>query len=98
MALPAFVRRMRRASRIVGTVLLVAGLLGLAWTITVWRWQDPFTALYTHYEQGKLSQSLNHEFRAYRASHPVPKQTQAVDTRAQEERDVAAAAARFRRQ
>src|SRR5690348_2315936 len=46
---------MGRTARILGTLLLAAGVLGLAWTVTVWRWQDPFTALYTHYEQAKLA-------------------------------------------
>ena len=27
----------------------------MAWTIVVWRWQDPFTALYTTYQQHKLA-------------------------------------------
>ena len=39
---------MRRLVRIVGTLLVGAGVLTLAWAIVVWRWQDPFTALYTH--------------------------------------------------
>jgi sortase A len=59
---------MRRVARISGTLLMAAGVLTLAWAIVVWRWQDPFTALYTHWQQGKLSASLNHEFAAY---HPV---------------------------
>lgn len=60
---------MRRAARVLGSLLLVAGLLGLAWTITVWRWQDPFTALYTHYEQAKLARSLDHEISTFRIGH-----------------------------
>src|SRR5437763_6136008 len=60
---------MGRAARILGTLLLAAGLLGLGWTITVWRWQDPVTALYTHYEQAKLGQSLDRQIHAYRAAH-----------------------------
>jgi sortase A len=46
---------MRRFSRILGTLLIVAGALTLAWVVVVWRWQDPFTALYTHFEQAKLA-------------------------------------------
>lgn len=56
---------MRRTARITGVVMMVAGLLTLAWAVVVWRWQDPFTALYTHWQQGKLSMSLEHEMAAY---------------------------------
>ncbi len=46
---------MRRFSRILGTLLIAAGVLTLAWVIVVWRWQDPFTAIYTHFEQSRLA-------------------------------------------
>jgi sortase A len=59
---------MRRISRIVGGLMMVAGVLTLAWAVVVWRWQDPFTALYTHWQQDKLSSSLSHQFAEY---HPV---------------------------
>src|SRR3954453_4733059 len=49
---------MRRSARLLGTLLLVAGALTLAWVVAVWRWQDPFTAVYTHFEQ----QHLAHEY------------------------------------
>jgi sortase A len=62
-ALPAAAGRERRRRsgltarlvRIAGTALVVAGIGAVAWTIVVWRWQDPFTALYTMYQQHKLS-------------------------------------------
>jgi sortase A len=56
---------MRRLSRIAGTVLAVAGLGMLAWVLVVWRWQDPFTALYTHWKQHQLSQAYERRFSAY---------------------------------
>jgi sortase A len=59
---------MRRIARIVGAVMVVAGVLTLAWAVVVWRWQDPFTALYTHWQQSRLSTSLDHQFAEY---HPV---------------------------
>ena len=34
-----------------GGVLAAIGLLALSWVFVVWRWQDPFTALYTMWEQ-----------------------------------------------
>lgn len=59
---------MRRAARITGTVLTVAGVLTLAWAVVVWRWEDPFTALYTHWQQAKLAASLDREFAAFRGA------------------------------
>jgi sortase A len=47
----------RRGTRILGTLLLAAGTLTLVWVIVVWRWQDPLTALYTHYEQQQLARA-----------------------------------------
>jgi sortase A len=47
---------MHRAMRIAGLVLIVMGVAGLAWTITVWQWQDPFTGLYTRWQQHRLAQ------------------------------------------
>jgi sortase A len=49
----------RRGLRIIGTLLIGAGALGLVWVLVVWRWQDPFTALYTMWEQHQLSGELN---------------------------------------
>jgi sortase A len=59
---------MRRALRIVGTLLIAAGLLIGAWVVVVWRWQDPFTAFVTWRAQTHLSQELNREFVAYPAA------------------------------
>ena len=56
---------MRRLPRIAGTVLIVAGLGMLAWVLVVWRWQDPFTALYTHWKQHQLSQAYERRFSEY---------------------------------
>jgi sortase A len=83
---------MGRAARVLGSLLLAAGLLGLAWTITVWRWQDPFTALYTHYEQAKLARSLDREIITFRVRH-----RRAESTVVREQRIVAADAALERR-
>ena len=56
---------MRRLSRIAGTLLAVAGVGMLVWVLVVWRWQDPFTALYTHWKQHQLSQAYERRFSAY---------------------------------
>ena len=57
---------MRRLSRIAGTVLAVVGLGMLVWVLVVWRWQDPFTALYTHWKQHQLSRAYERRFSEYR--------------------------------
>jgi sortase A len=56
----------RKTSRIVGSLLIVAGVLTLAWVVLVWRWQDPFTALYTHFEQARLSDRYEKRASAFR--------------------------------
>jgi sortase A len=53
---------MRRFLRILGTLLIVAGLATLGWAFAVWRWEDPFTALYTAREQRSLGQELDRRF------------------------------------
>jgi sortase A len=55
----------RRSLRILGTVLALAGALTLVWAFVVWQWQDPFTALYTHWKQHQLSQAYERRFSAY---------------------------------
>jgi sortase A len=56
---------LKRSVRIAGTGLIVAGLLTLAWVVVVWRWQDPFTALYTHWKQHQLARSYERRFAGY---------------------------------
>ena len=45
--------------------MVLAGVAVLAWVLVVWRWQDPFTALYTHWKQHQLAQSYKHRFAEY---------------------------------
>ena len=66
-------------------------MLTLAWALLVWQWQDPFTALYTHWKQQALSQSLDRQFAAY---HPFHVKTSGL---AAERRAIDVEAARFRR-
>lgn len=82
---------MRRTARILGTLLVVAGAGMLAWTITVWQWQDPFTALYTRYEQHRLASNLDQEFKAFATTRVREQQTIATELRA-----LAQTAGRFR--
>src|SRR5213078_2779868 len=59
-----------RLVRTFGLVLIVVGTAAVVWGVVVWRWQDPFTALYTRYEQHKLSAAY-----ARRVSRLVPQRT-----------------------
>jgi sortase A len=63
---------MRRVVRISGTLLIVSGLVLLAWAFATWRWEDPFTSLYTEYEQRKLDEGLDERFAAYRDRASTP--------------------------
>jgi len=56
---------MRRAVRVLGTLLVGSGLCLLLWSATVWRWQDPFTALYTTYQQHRLAAGFDRQLAAY---------------------------------
>jgi sortase A len=38
--------------------MVAAGVFLLVWAFTVWRWEDPFTSLYTTWEQRKLDSEL----------------------------------------
>ena len=59
---------MTRTMRIASRLLIGAGVLLLVWAIVVWRWQDPFTGLYTHWKQHELGRALDREFAAYTPS------------------------------
>ena len=63
----------RRVMRITGTLLLAAGVVLLVWVLVVWRWQDPFTALYTTWKQHQLSQSYDRRAEAFRLPDPKSK-------------------------
>ena len=50
---------MRRLARIVGTLLILTGVGALAWAVTVWQWQDPFTAVVNKLEQRELARDFD---------------------------------------
>ena len=83
---------MRRIARISGIVLAGVGVITLAWVIVVWRWQDPFTGLYTRWEQHKLAEQLQHEL----ATQAWPKFAR-TESLSAEARAIERAAVRFRR-
>ena len=76
---------MRRFVRILGTLMIVAGLGTLAWALAVWRWEDPFTSLYTAREQRSLVHQLD---RRIAEARPMPVANRSA---------VAAEARRYRR-
>jgi sortase A len=83
---------MARAARITGTLMIVAGLLSVAWALLVWQWQDPFTAVYATYQQHKLASSFAHRFADYRP--PDAARPSSSGSSAKSQRAVIAAAAR----
>lgn len=60
-----------RWSRRLGLVLIVVGALTIMWALVVWRWQDPFTALYTRYEQHQLSRTYERRAHAFALTPPT---------------------------
>ena len=82
---------MRRLARLAGLGLIAAGVLTLAWVIVVWRWQDPFTGLYTQWKQHQLA----HEYRTLVADWRPPRR-KPTDLAA-EKQSVAAQARAFQR-
>jgi sortase A len=80
---------MRRALRIAGTLLILGGALTLAWTLLVWQWQDPFTALYTKWKQHQLASQYQKRVEAFSA--PI-----ASTSLADERRSIAREAKRYR--
>jgi sortase A len=55
----------RRILRIGGTVMAIGGIGVLVWVVVVWRWQDPFTALYTTWKQRELARSYDRRLEAF---------------------------------
>lgn len=74
--------------------MAVAGVLGLAWVLVVWQWQDPFTALYTMWQQHGMEARLHHEFEAY---GPRPGAGNELVSAGAEARGIESDAARLRR-
>ena len=58
---------MRRFARILGTLMIVAGVGALAWALTVWQWQDPFTAVLNELDQRELAHDFDRRVEEGRA-------------------------------
>jgi sortase A len=85
---------MRRLARAAGLVLAAAGALTLIWALVVWQWQDPFTGLYTTWQQHRLEAKLDRRFQDY--ARPSAHEPVLLSTGA-EVRALERTAARFRR-
>jgi sortase A len=53
---------------LLGTLLAVAGVLTLLWSLLVWQWQDPFTALYTKWKQHQLASQYEKRTQSFEPS------------------------------
>jgi sortase A len=82
----------RRLGHWLGTLLIAGGVLVLVWAFVVWRWNDPFTALYTHWKQSHLSTEYRRIESTYKLIPASPHTSVAS-----EEKMVGREAARYRR-
>ena len=82
---------MARAARITGTVMIIVGLCSVAWVLLVWQWQDPFTAVYTKYQQHKLASSFAHKFADYRPPDVARQTSRGTPAKSSRARNAAAA-------
>ncbi|HWG56408.1 MAG TPA: class E sortase [Gaiellaceae bacterium] len=63
-----------------GTLAMLAGVGLLAWAVTVWQWQDPFTAIENTLEQRELAQQFERQVAS--VATPAPSKRQAAVTTA----------------
>jgi len=70
---------MRRLARIVGTLMIVGGLLCLAWVVTVWQWQDPLTYATHALDQRRLESNFEQLLEDADSRRPPQQQRTAVD-------------------
>jgi sortase A len=84
---------MHRGLRILGTALAILGALTLVWAFVVWQWMDPFTALYTRWQQHQLTAQYHKREAAFRAAPASPAPTLAAQRQA-----IAREAKRYRKE
>jgi sortase A len=82
-----------RILRATGTTFIAVALLALVWAFVVWQWNDPFTSLYTRWQQHKLKGVYAQVVRTYR---PIPLPHKKTISVADEEHVLAAEARRYR--
>lgn len=84
---------LNRWSRRLGLLLMVGGALTIVWGVVVWQWEDPFTALYTIYEQHEMTSSYDQRAREFTIAplvRPATVQRAPATTPAQRARLIAA--------
>ena len=82
---------MRRLLRIIGTLLILAGVGTLGWAFVVWKWEDPFTSLYTRYEQNSLADAYDERAARFaRSSDAAPVSRKALRAQARRYRNTTA--------
>jgi len=84
--------RRRRWARRLGTALIIVGVGFIGWSFVVWRWDDPFTSLYTRWEQGRLSERYEVIAKATASKASIP----SITSRSEAVRKVGVAAGTFR--
>lgn len=84
---------MRRAIRILGTMLVVLGVLAFAWAFVTWQWGDPVTSVYTRWQQ----RSLERDYEERQQAFALPPQAAAAPTARERRAAIDAAAGRLRR-
>lgn len=65
---------LRKFARIFGILLIAAGLLMGIWVLVVWQWKDPFTSIYTWWEQRHLVSKYDERVHEFRTSAPAPRE------------------------
>ena len=83
-----------RLARVAGTLLIALGVGFVGWVLLVWQWQDPFTLLYTKYEQRQLARKYDEQARRFTATETV--RPKAGASRASRLEQLAATARRYR--
>jgi sortase A len=78
--------------RRVGATVVVLALAAAAWAVVVWRWQEPFSALYTTWKQDRLESAYARRVDEFGRLRVI--RGSAVETI---RREIAAEAARYRR-
>jgi len=62
----------RRSARWLGSLLILAGVVGLAWVATITLWQDPLTAIYAKRSQSHLSSAYEERVRKIQPTLVTP--------------------------
>jgi sortase A len=83
--------RVRTLIRGLGGALFVVGVVLLVWGFVVWRWGDPVTAVYTGWQQRRLSDAYERVVEQYTRQHVLP-----AVSRPRGQRAIRQAATRFR--